>query len=54
MSIGKKWTLPLYADEDHVSIQKAGKNKGKENRTLPLITVTEGTILVDRRRNQIL
>ena len=46
--------LHLYADEDHVHMQKTGKKKGKENRIVPLITVTEGTIPVDCRRNQTL
>lgn len=46
--------LHLYADEDHVHMQKTGKKKGKENRIVPLITVTEGTVPVDRRRNQTL
>lgn len=44
--------LHIYADEDHVHMQKAGKVKGKENRMVPLVTVTEGTVPVGKRRNQ--
>lgn len=34
--------LHIYADEDHVHMQKPGKEKGKSNRIVPLVTVTEG------------
>lgn len=44
--------LHVYADEDHVHMQKAGKAKGKENRMVPLVTVTEGTVPVGKSRNQ--
>lgn len=44
--------IHIYADEDHVHLQKAGKVKGKENRMVPLVTVTEGTVPVGKRRNQ--
>ena len=35
--------LHVYADEDHVHMQKPGKQKGKRSRIVPLVTVTEGT-----------
>ncbi|MBR5740488.1 MAG: ISLre2 family transposase [Firmicutes bacterium] len=44
--------LHIYADEDHVHMQKPGKEKGKESRIVPLVTVTEGTGPVSRTRNQ--
>lgn len=34
--------LHIYADEDHVHMQKPGKQKGKSSKIVPLITVTEG------------
>lgn len=44
-------TLYVYADEDHVHMQKPGKERGKQNQIVPLVTVTEGTIRVGIRRN---
>ena len=44
--------LHLYADEDHVHMQKPRKERGKQNRIVPLVTVTEGTRPVGSRRNQ--
>ena len=35
--------LHIYANEDHVHMQKPGKERGKQNRIVPLVTVTEGT-----------
>ena len=43
--------LDLYADEDHVHLQKPGKEKGKKNKVVPLVTVTEGTVKVSKNRN---
>lgn len=43
--------LDLYADEDHVHLQKPGKEKGKKNKVVPLVTVTEGTVKVSKSRN---
>lgn len=34
--------LHVFADEDHVHMQKPKKKKGKENQIVPLVTVTEG------------
>ena len=44
--------LHLYADEDHVHMQKQGKEKGKKSQMVPLVTVTEGTetIGISRRK----
>lgn len=44
--------LHIYADEDHVHMQKPGKERGKQNQIVPLVTVTEGTRVVGSRRNQ--
>ena len=44
--------LHLFADEDHVHLQKPGKVKGKQNQFVPLITVTEGTQSVSQGRNE--
>ena len=44
--------LHLYADEDHVHLQKPGKEQGKQNQIVPLVTVTEGTCQVGKRRNR--
>lgn len=44
--------LHIYADEDHVHMQKPGKKRGKKNKIVPLVTVTEGTQAVGIRRNQ--
>ena len=35
--------LHIYADEDHVHLQKPEKEKGKKSQIVPLVTVTEGT-----------
>ena len=43
--------LDIYADEDHVHLQKPGKERGKKNKIVPLVTVTEGTVKVDERRH---
>lgn len=34
--------LHVFADEDHVHLQKPNKEKGKRSRIVPLVTVTEG------------
>lgn len=34
--------LHLFADEDHVHMQREGRAKGKKSRMVPLVTVTEG------------
>ena len=44
--------LHVYADEDHVHMQKPGKKRGKRNQIVPLVTVTEGTQPVSGRRNR--
>ena len=44
--------LHIYADEDHVSMQKPNKERGKRNRIVPLVTVTEGTVKESERRNR--
>lgn len=44
--------LHIYADEDHVHMQKPDKKRGKQNRMVPLVTVTEGTRAVSKRRNR--
>jgi hypothetical protein len=44
--------LHIDADEDHVHMQKPGKEKGKQSRMVPLVTVTEGTSAVSRTRNK--
>ncbi|MGN0732772.1 MAG: UPF0236 family transposase-like protein, partial [Emergencia sp.] len=44
--------LHVYADEDHVHMQKPGKKRGKQNQMVPLVTVTEGTISAGSRRNR--
>lgn len=44
--------LHIYADEDHVHMQKPGKARGKKNQIVPLVTVTEGTKSVGNGRNQ--
>ena len=44
--------LHIYADEDHVSMQKPKKEKGKKNKQLPLVTVTEGTECNGTNRNR--
>ena len=34
--------LHIYADEDHVHMQKSDKEKRQKSRIVPLVTVTEG------------
>lgn len=45
-------TLHIYADEDHVHMQRPNKGKGKQNQIVPLVTVTEGIEKVGTYRNQ--
>ena len=42
--------LDVYADEDHVHLQKPGKEKGKKSKMVPLVTVTEGKVKVGKSR----
>ena len=42
--------LDVYADEDHVHLQKPGKEKGKKSKVVPLVTVTEGKVQVCKNR----
>ena len=51
---GKKHVpeLHVYADEDHVHLQKPNKQKGKQNQIVPLVVVTEGTVKESRGRNK--
>lgn len=42
--------LDVYADEDHVHLQKPGKEKGKKSKVVPLVTVTEGKVKVGKTR----
>lgn len=42
--------LHIFADEDHVHMQKPGKLPGKECQIVPLVTVTEGMISCGSRR----
>lgn len=44
--------LHIYADEDHVHMQKPDKKRGKKNQEVPLAVVTEGTESIGRRRNK--
>lgn len=44
--------LHIYADEDHVHLQKEGKQKGKKNAMVPLVTVTEGMQRISESRNK--
>lgn len=43
--------LHIYADEDHVHMQKPLKMKGKQNRIVPLVTVSEGVARECKHRN---
>lgn len=45
--------LHVFADEDHVHMQKPGKEKGKRNQIVPLVTVTEGIEEVSGRNRTI-
>ena len=42
--------LDVYADEDHVHLQKPGKEKGKRSKAVPLVTVTEGKVKIGANR----
>lgn len=42
--------LHVYADEDHVHMQKPDKERGKKGKMVPLVTVTEGTAARGRRK----
>lgn len=44
--------LHVFADEDHVHLQKPGKKRGKQNQIVPVVTVTEGFEHVSKRRNK--
>jgi len=44
--------LHIFADEDHVHMQKPGKAKGKKSKQVPLVTVTEGIIGEYQTRNR--
>lgn len=44
--------LHVYADEDHVHMQRQGKKRGKKSKMVPLVTVTEGTVRQSMRRNR--
>lgn len=44
--------LHIFADEDHVHLQKPNKEKGKRSRIVPLVTVTEGVIGESAGRNR--
>ena len=46
--------LHIHADEDHVHMQRPGKEKGKQSRIVPLVTVTEGTEEESKGRNRTL
>jgi hypothetical protein len=43
--------LHVFADEDHVHMQKAGRKPGKRSRIVPLVTVTEGIRSIGAHRN---
>lgn len=45
--------LHVFADEDHVHLQKPNKRKGKKSRSVPLVTVTEGVTSRCGRRETI-
>ena len=44
--------LHIFADEDHVHMQKPSKKRGKKNRIVPLVTVTEGIEKESKGRNK--
>ena len=44
--------LHLFADEDHVHMQKPNKAKGKSNKIVPLVVVTEGIEQVSKSRRR--
>lgn len=45
--------LHVYADEDHVHLQKPKKEAGKKGKIVPLVSVTEGTESNGRRQKTI-
>ena len=45
--------LHVFADEDHVHMQKPNKVKGKKSVSVPLVTVTEGIRSKSGRREAI-
>ena len=44
--------LHIYADEDHVHLQKPNKIKGRSCQIVPLVTITEGTEDVSKSRRR--
>lgn len=57
---GPKWNgkkamkaLHVYADEDHVHMQRPGKQTGKKGKIVPLVTVTEGNEAVGKRNRTV-
>ena len=44
--------LHIYADEDHVHLQKPNKIKGRACQIVPLVTITEGTENVSKSRRR--
>ena len=44
--------LHLFADEDHVHMQREGRAKGKKSKMVPLVTVTEGIEKESKGRNR--
>lgn len=44
--------LHVYADEDHVHMQKPHKEKGRKSKIIPLVTVSEGSIMQSRGRSK--
>ncbi len=44
--------LHVFADEDHVHLQKPGKEPGRRSQIVPLVTVTEGIRPVGTHRNR--
>ena len=46
-------TLLVYADEDHVHMQRPDKQKGKWNMQVPLVTVAEGVLQEGKNRNRL-
>ena len=44
-------TLHIFADEDHVHMQKPSKKRGKKNHIVLLVTVTEGIEKESKGRN---
>lgn len=44
--------LHIFADEDHVHMQKPHKRKGRKSKTVPLVTVTEGMEKESDTRNK--